>query len=100
MRLGCCGSIEQAGMLKDAGFDFLEVAVGPVLMGQAEDAAWADAAKAAAGSALPIEAANCLVPGSLPVVGPQRDVAALTQYMQRVAKRAGQVGIQRLVFGS
>src|SRR5690606_28683333 len=35
-----------------------------------------------------------------PIVGPERDFAALTQYMQRVARRARRLGIARLVFGS
>lgn len=100
MRLGCCGSIDRAQAMKRAGFDFLEVNVQGVLKGHEGDAAWDAGAPDPGGVALPIEAANCLVPAALPVVGPGRDVPALTTYMERVAKRAGRLGIQRLVFGS
>lgn len=100
MRLGCCGGIEQAALVKEAGFDFLEVNVQAVLRGQEDDAAWSRTAPDPAKLPLPIEAANCLVPGSLPIVGPARDMDALTRYMGNVARRARQLGLKILVFGS
>ncbi len=100
MRLGCCGGLEQAEVVRQAGFDFLEVNVQQVLRGQEDDATWAKGAPDLAKLALPIEAANCLVPGSLPILGPARDFEALTSYMRRVAKRAAQLGMAVLVFGS
>ncbi len=50
--------------------------------------------------ALPIEAANVLVPRTLPVVGAHRDMETLRTYMQRITARARYLGIQQLVFGS
>lgn len=100
MRLGCCGGLDQAEMVRQAGFDFLEVNVQQVLRGQEDDATWARTAPDPAKLPLPIEAANCLVPGSLPIIGPARDFEALTAYMRRVARRASQVGMAVLVFGS
>lgn len=100
MRLGCCGTIDDAAKFRAAGFQFLEVGVQAVLRGQEDDAAWAASAPDVDKLALPIEAANGLVPASLPIVGPGRDVAALAEYMRRVGERAGRVGIKRLVFGS
>lgn len=96
MRLGCCGSLEQARQFKEVGFDFLEVNVQSVLRGDEPDEQWS----APSGVVLPIEAANCLVPGHHPIVGPQRDLKVLARYMQRVARRAKQLGIEVLVFGS
>lgn len=100
MRLGCCASIDDAAKLKAAGFEFLEVGVQNVLKGQEDDATWSANAPKVEALPLPIEAANGLVPASLPIVGPQRDLAALKQYMHRVCDRAGKIGIRRLVFGS
>jgi sugar phosphate isomerase/epimerase len=71
-----------------------------LLKGEADDAEWSAGLADLDACPLPIEAANCLVPGSLPIVGPERDVAPLKQYMQRVTQRAAKVGIQRMVFGS
>jgi sugar phosphate isomerase/epimerase len=100
MRLGCCGGIEQAELVHAAGFDFLEVNVQAVLQGDLPDEQWRATAPDPAKLPLPIEAANCLVPGNHPLVGPKRDLAGLKAYMQRVAERAQRLGISRLVFGS
>jgi len=100
MRLGCCGSIDQSETYKSAGFDFVEVNIQGVLKGTVDDQTWAADAPNPDTLALPIEAANCLVPGNMPIVGPDRDFDALTVYMNRVAERARKLGIQRLVFGS
>lgn len=100
MRLGCCGNPDDAKKYADAGFDFVEVNVQSVLKATESDAAWSASAPDVTRLALPIEAANCLVPGNLPIVGPQRDLAALTGYMKNVTARAKKLGMQRLVFGS
>ncbi len=100
MKIGACGGIDSAPAVKAAGFEFLEVNIKAVLNGEIDDAAWTAQAPAFEKVVLPIEAANALVPPNLPIVGTQRNLAALTQYMQRVAKRADHVGIKRLVFGS
>lgn len=100
MRLGCCGELEQAGEIRDAGFDFLEVDAQRVLRGQEPSAQWDAAAPDPARLPLPIEAAYCLVPATMPIVGRARDFTALQDYIQRVAKRAQFLGIRTLVFGS
>jgi sugar phosphate isomerase/epimerase len=90
----------EAQAIKDAGFDFVEANIQSLLQGNMDDAQWDAQAPDPAALLLPIEAANCLVPGNMPIIGTQRDFAALTTYMQRVARRAKRMGIQRLVFGS
>ena len=100
MRFGCCGAVEDAALFKDLGFDFLEIHIQTLLRGDVDDATWAATAPDVDKVALPIEAGNCLVPGSLPLVGPQCDMDALAIYMQRVAARAKKMGLSILVFGS
>ncbi len=100
MKIGCCGGIAQAQALKEAGFEYLEVNVQQLLKGDEDDAAWAKQAPDVDALPLPLEAANCLVPGHHKLVGPTRDLATLKSYMQRVTKRAKQLGISRLVLGS
>jgi sugar phosphate isomerase/epimerase len=100
MRLGCCGSLDDAAAMKAAGFDFIEVGVGPVLKGDVPSSEYDKAAPDPAKIALPVEAANGLVPPSRPIVGPQRDFAGLQDFLQRVAKRGQRLGIKRFVFGS
>ena len=100
MRLGCCASYEQGEACKAVGFDFVEEHIQRLLKGEEDETAWAASAPNIDVLALPIEAANCLVPGSLPVVGPKRDFEALTKYIGRVVERAAKLGIAYLVFGS
>ncbi len=100
MRFGCCGNPLEAQAIKQAGFDFVEANIQSLLQGNVDDAAWDAQAPDPDALPLPIEAANCLVPGNMPIIGAQRDFAALTTYMQRVAKRAKRMGMRRLVFGS
>jgi D-psicose/D-tagatose/L-ribulose 3-epimerase len=100
MRLGCCGEIEQVDELRAAGFAFLEINVQTVLRGEVPTAEWERAAPVLAKLPLPIEAANRLVPATLPLVGPRRDLPALRDYLERVAQRAQLLGLTRLGFGS
>lgn len=100
MKLGYCGGIDAAGAVKAAGFDFLEVNVQQVLRGREDEATWQATAPDPDKLPLPVEAANCLVPGNLPVIGPQRDLGELQRYMMNVARRAARLGIYTLVFGS
>lgn len=100
MRLGCCGKIDEAADIHAAGFDFLEINAREVLRGDEPSATWDATAPDPAKLPLPIEAANCLLPASRPIIGPARDFTGLQDYMQRVAKRAQQLGIRTLVFGS
>ena len=54
----------------------------------------------AATSALPIRSANMLVPGALRITGPDVDEERLAAYMRVVLRRAEQLDIRTLVFGS
>jgi sugar phosphate isomerase/epimerase len=100
MRLGVCIGPEQAAEAKAAGFDFFEANVQSLLKGDVPCEEYDKTAPDPAKFALPYEAANCLVPGNHPIVGPGRDLAVLKKYMQRVAKRAKRLGLKVLVFGS
>lgn len=100
MRLGCCGKLDQAVLFRELGFDFIEVNVQQVLQGDVPSSEWDKTAPDPQKLALPVEAANCLVPAHHPIVGPKRDMKVLQDYMQRIAKRAGHMGMKRLVFGS
>ena len=98
MHLGCYGSLDKAKQLKAAGFDFLEVDAHTVLRGDLSTTDWQppDANKLA----VPIEVASGLLPDDQLIVGPERDTVQLQNHMQRMAKRAQQLGIRFLIFDS
>jgi len=99
MQFGICTSIENSVAVKAAGWDYVEENVQGLLKGQTSDDAWDGPSRLAVG-VLKTPAANSLVPGALPIVGPKADEKALTVYMTTVLKRAGQIGMKTLVFGS
>lgn len=100
MKIGVCTSPDQASQARNAGFAYLEVNVQSVLKGNDDEATWSASAPDPDALALPIEAANCLVPGNMKITGPDRDLSALDRYMAHIASRAAKLGIQRLVLGS
>lgn len=93
MQFGICANVDDAANVKAAGADFLEGNVQKLLQGLQDQ--WT-----APKSALPIEAANSLVPGELKITGMDANPAKLRQYMDRVCQRAAQCGVKVLVFGS
>ena len=99
MRFGICAKAQRAGELRAAGADFVEENVQSFLQGLAPDAEW-QGLGIAKESALPIYAANSLVPGDLKIVGPAVDFEKLQAYTSKVVTRAQKTGMKILVFGS
>lgn len=98
-QFGICIAPDQAAEVKAAGWDFVEGHVQNLFQGLVDDAAWSLETKIKS-AALPVPAANCLVPGDLKVVGPTANSDALKQYMTRAIARAAKCGTTTLVFGS
>lgn len=99
VRFGICTSVAKAAEVKLAGWDFVEENVQVLFRGTEPDEKYDGLAKVR-GAALPVPAANCLVPGSLKITGPAVDPQALERYMTNVLRRAGEAGCRTLVFGS
>src|SRR5438477_13157867 len=97
MRFGICTKLENADAVKDAGWDFVEENAQGLFRGL--EHSWAGQVRVMT-SALPIPAANTLVPGSLKITGPEANLDRLKEYMTLVLERAGQIGPNILVFGS
>ena len=100
MRFGCCGGLDSAGLIAQAGYDFLEMAVTPSLVPAEDEATFAEIKKQADALPLKVEAFNCFVPGSLKITGPEADLGKLSEYVQVVCERAPQLGGEVIVFGS
>ncbi len=100
MRLGCLGSLAEASKIKDAGFDYIEIHVQDVLKGHQASRQWDKSSPKLKAIGLPIEAASHLLPNDLQVVGNNRCIQKLQDYMQRVSKRAQVLGVKTFIFGS
>src|SRR5437764_9697841 len=88
MRFGICTSLANADSVRSTEWDFLEIQAKELLD------------ERPVSSSFPVLAANVLVPASLKITGPDADLARLRDHMEKVARRAEDVGIQTLVFGS
>ena len=80
--------------------EFIEGHVVNFLVPESPDAEFAPRVEAVKTSALPMPAANVLLPASLKCVGPDVDEARLERYAQTVFRRARQLNLSRIVFGS
>jgi sugar phosphate isomerase/epimerase len=99
MQFGVYAPVETAPAVKAAGWHFIEENVQTFLQGQIPDSGWRGVERTSA-STLPVPAANRLVPADLKLIGPDRDLPRLREYITRVIERAGKVGTRTLVFGS
>jgi sugar phosphate isomerase/epimerase len=100
MRFGCCvGSVDQIGILADAGYDFCELPARLVEPFK-DDAAARPALQAIESAPLRPESFNVLVPAQLPLVGPHVDRDALRTYLQRAFSRMHALGAEVVVLGS
>lgn len=98
-KFGIVTSIDHSAAVKAAGWDFVEELVQPYLQADVPDTDWAGPRRHAA-AVLPVTAANALLPPELKVCGPEVDAAKLRDYMSIVLRRAEQLGLKTIVFGS
>ena len=100
MRFGVCvKSVEEIRVLAEAGFDFCELPAASILPFE-DDRAAEPTLRAFEAAPLRSESFNVLVPGSLPLAGPQADLDAVRGYFERVFPRMARLGAQVVVLGS
>jgi sugar phosphate isomerase/epimerase len=80
--------------------DFIEGHVVNFMIPEALDTEWAPRAAAVRACGYPMPAANVLLPPALKVSGPDIDYARLDRYAHTVFRRAKEIGMTLIVFGS
>lgn len=99
-RLGVCTSIANAAAVKSAGGDFIEESVQGFLAPAAPENEFRSKAEAAAASPVPVRACNSFLPGALKSVGPAARPDEIAAYAGTAFRRAREIGITTVVFGS
>jgi len=99
-RIGVCTSLKNVEVLRQSGADYIEAGVRGFLVPDQPEAAFAENLEAASACGLPILAANGFLPGSLKCVGPEANHEGVLKFAEVAFKRAKQVGIKTIVFGS
>lgn len=101
MQLGICADPATLATLpRDAGHDFVEGFTQEVLVPERDDAEFASRATALRRSGEKMPASNRFLPANLKVVGPDIDYARLEHYGAATFRRAKEIGMGLIVFGS
>ncbi len=99
-QFGIVTSSENASAVRSAGFDFIEEFVRDFLRPDLPDEEWEQVRRSTEISAVRIPSGNSLLPAGLKVCGPAADPDRLADYLDLVFRRAQQVGMKTIVFGS
>jgi len=100
MKIGFCAGPEAGPLLKEAGYDFLELNVQTHLCSEKPASEFRSELAKIKECPLPCLAANCLVPASMKLTGEDTDYDKIEKYLISVFRRAEESGIQTIVFGS
>ncbi len=98
MKIGFCGSIDQAAAIKSWGYDYVELALAP--LAQLTEDEFGQARDRLEASDLPCLACNIFLPGNIKVTGPLADPTKSAAYLDTALARAAQLGAEVIVFGS
>lgn len=101
MRFGVCTGIDNEANVKiaaECGYDYIEC--GFQMFANATEEQLAEWEEREKKYNIYAEAANCFLPGSLPVTGDDVDYEALTDFVSRGMKNSARLGLKIVVFGS
>jgi D-psicose/D-tagatose/L-ribulose 3-epimerase len=84
--------------LADAGYDCIEFPVRMIM--NVPEERFSEYAQTVKNCRIPVPTYNGFIPQNLPVVGPQRDIQALREYLQAACRRMKALGGSLVVFGS
>ena len=97
---GACRPPADAKLMASVGYDFFEYAVAPAL-GPNKGAEWWKRQKEMLLSLpLPMRSCNGFIPGTFRLTGPKADFAPALDYAETALRRAEEVGVKTVVFGS
>ena len=98
IRLGVCTGVENAEIVKNAGFDYIELNCANVA--QMSEADFDEYLAAVKQSPIPAESMNCMLPGGFVLCSEQGTGAKIRAYLEKAFERAEKLGIRVIVFGS
>jgi sugar phosphate isomerase/epimerase len=90
--------IEQAGLLADQGFDYIECPLSSLPL--EDDGAMAEKLPLYLDSPIQVRAMNLFLPSDMSVVGPQADRERIRRYVRKAGEAASRIGVKVIVFGS
>jgi len=100
MKLGLYIDISHGPVLPNDQFDFIEENVQTLLVPEADEAAFRERLAIVKSLARPVPSANRLLPPDLKPVGPAVDEARLLKWGETTFRRAEEMGVKLIVWGS
>ena len=97
---GACRSFDDAPLMKSVGFDFLESSVATAFDPKKDEEWWKGQRDRIRALALPVRSCNGFLPGSFRLTGPEADFEPALAYAEKALRRADEVGVATIVFGS
>lgn len=99
--LGACrSSVEDVTVMRDLGYDFWEWAAAAAFDPTKDDAWWQTQKEEIAKRPLPLRSSNGFIPGNFRLTGPAADHGPALDYAETVLRRADEIGVKTVVFGS
>ena len=97
---GACRPLGEAKLLKSIGYDFIEGGVGSCFVPEKGEEAWKRLKEQILGLAVPLRSCAGFLPASLRLTGPKADHEKALAYAEKALRRADEVGVPSIVFGS
>jgi sugar phosphate isomerase/epimerase len=97
---GVCRPLKDAKILKAHGYDFFETSVAGVLMPTCSEEQWKKQKELILNAPIPLRSCNGFLPGTFRLTGPKADFAPALDYAEKALRRAEEVGVKTIVFGS
>ena len=96
----CRSSIEDVTIMRDLGYDFWEWGAGPAFGPDKDEAWWRKQKEEIAKRPLPLRSSNGLLLWSHRITGPKANPGPALDYAEIALRRADEVGVKTVVFGS
>ncbi len=101
MLFGACrNTVEDVTIMRDLGYDFWEWSAAAAFDPTKDDAWWQTQKEEIAKRPLPLRSCNGFLPGTFRLTGPNADHGPALDYAEKVLRRAEDVGVKTIVFGS
>lgn len=98
MRFGVCSAFHNFEIVAQSGYDYFEANLAAIAAMTEEE--YTAALQTVQASPMDVEAVNGFYPRTLKIVGPDRDMAVITEYTEKALARAAKLGVKIAVLGS
>ena len=97
---GACRPLSDTALMKSVGYDFVELSVAVAFCPDKGEEDWKRQKEAILSAALPLRSCNGFFPGRFRLTGKDADWEPALKYAEIACRRADEVGLKTIVFGS